>query len=104
MILKLFVYLVKVVKFLFCKVILVIWVLFGVLGVLGIYIEVFNIGNYEEIGNVMMIILIWRENFNVIYLFVLFVFGFIVLSVVIIFCYVCVICYFWFDMGVSEVI
>ncbi|XP_068719452.1 galanin receptor 2a-like [Montipora capricornis] len=101
-ILKPFVYLAKAAKSLLCKVILVTWVLAGVLGVPGIYIEVFNIGNHEETGNATMTISTWRENFNVIYSFVLLVSGFIVPSAVIIFCYARVICHLWFDTEASE--
>ena len=103
-ILKPFVHLTRAVKSLMCKVLLAIWILAGVLSAPGYPIaalsEVYAKKNamFNETSKTP----VWFKALNLSYSFVLFIFGLVVPSAVMIFCYSRVIYHVWFNTEANR--
>ena len=98
-ILKPFVHLSKGTKSLLCKVILAVWILSGVLSTPG-YIIQYATANYMRKNitiNASRVAPAWIETLGLIYPYGLFVFGLILPSSIMIFCYSRVIYHVWFN-------
>ena len=102
-ILKPFVHMRRATKCLLSKLLISIYILAGVLSAPGYYIGAkrkqfdYSWGNGTTTNTTTFAVVpVWFETVSTIYSFVLFVFGFIVPTAVIIFCYSRVICHVWF--------
>ncbi|KAJ7389669.1 hypothetical protein OS493_029553 [Desmophyllum pertusum] len=96
--------LVRADKSLLRKVLLVIWIVAGVFGAAGFTID-FSIGQYAWKNSTMNTTIhapVWLETLNAVYIFVLFTFGLVLPSAVMIFCYSRVIYHVWFNTEANR--
>ena len=103
-ILRPFVHLVRAVKSLMYKVVFGIWILATVLTAPGffIFIQNYNYAKESIATNGTTVGPVWFEALDTTYAFVLFVFGLIIPSTVMIFCYSRVIYHVWFDTDANR--